>query len=244
MTRRRKQTAEALYKPSGDIWKRQDWDTDAGYGYFATYYLPMATPRSVDGAFRNYLKTEKGYKDTTGHTATTAWRRWSRAEDKRGHKIAGALPWWERAQAFDDHKLQTFQDHIINKQTSQIEAEIRRIEKLEDLYDRLIDGLPMFFKAGTKSILNPTTGETMYVDTLKINATELKRIAELLQKIISMKRLTLGMPQHVIEQQIGGNGKPIEYTPVGLADEMVKVFNEMAEFEKHLLSNGKPNDSS
>lgn len=81
----------------GNVWERQEYDTDASWLAFSEHYLPQQPPRSVNAAFRTY----RGLDGDTNKTANGYFRQWSRGHDKEDQPIPDSLMWEERASAYD-----------------------------------------------------------------------------------------------------------------------------------------------
>lgn len=231
MKRTGNKKVQPTYTVRGNAWERQDWDTDTSYAYFSKHFLTQSAPRVLDVGYRDWAKTTGKYSDVSDLRATTTWRRWCNVRNRKDQRIVGALTWWERAQAYDDHRLGRWDEEILTKQQRQTETEIRRWDKLGEHVDNLLSSVQMFRKAGTKKILHPTTGDEVYIDTLELNVSDYKNIAGLMRELNQGMRLALGMPERIVEAQHSGT---VSHTVVGLADDMKPIFDAMKQYEDDL----------
>lgn len=84
-----------------EIWEKQSWDTNTGYDRFFRYYLPQRPPRSLEQAYRDWYYDEYGKELEKGRRAPRYWRCWHSGLNNFRKPIKGAIPWPDRADAWD-----------------------------------------------------------------------------------------------------------------------------------------------
>lgn len=91
------------------LWERQPWDTDGSFSKFQIYYLSQLPPRSLDEAYRQYLRTrhkdapETQLIEILKRRPDGAWVDWFYGRNTKHQPLPGAVGWQARARAYDDH---------------------------------------------------------------------------------------------------------------------------------------------
>ena len=116
------------------LWERQTWDTNASYKAFKDYYLAAEGPGRLINAYRAYrreMRRERGANEARRKKITAvpgSWSNWSRAKDRNGDSIPGAVTWEQRAAAFDKHLVAKELAQLAERKAKNKEARLRLAE--------------------------------------------------------------------------------------------------------------------
>lgn len=189
---------------AGEVWLRQPYDTQASYRAFFTYFLTQDPPRTLNEAYRRYLR-DKGPpsgQDRATFEAKIAqkqapgnWRRWYRGQRADGEAIEGAKTWAERADAYEDDQQKKI---LAELEDRRLQAQLETADLGRLLRQKALNAARMLVAVEQSAGTDPA-GREIVVLEVKMSPHEISRMAEV---GVAIERLALGEPTERLEHGV------------------------------------------
>lgn len=178
------------------VWERRQGESAKAYQAFVIY-RDLGAERSTSKVAQKLSKSEQ------------LIRRWSAKHE-----------WQQRVEAWDAEQqshadevlLKTLSDTIAEEREALIRRELADFEHMLELYDQAMQHARMINREQTGFTVDPATGKTVKVITLRMNLLEHWRLTRWRMDIARMGRLALGLPTTVRESRLAdenGDALPI-----------------------------------
>lgn len=218
------------------LWERYPDESEAQYLAF-TYYLNEPLPRTVDGAYRRYMRQERN-KDVTDQTrASGTWRKWQKGETATGTRQTVPYSWQDRVAAYDQYISQQFTDEQIRMQSYEMKRELKATEKLLAKFNEMLEVFDIFMTSSTTTV--DDDGKVIVTETVGLGVDGLYKLSKLHREISSQRRLAINLPDRVTETHIGNaQGKPFAVSDGNMYETYQRAKDKLK--EKGFLMNDAP----
>jgi len=191
------------------LWERQPWDTPAMFRAFHEFYLPQRPPRSVDAAYRVWLRWKRPHlspETVARKRATGAWKDWSQGHKTDGTPIPDSVPWTKRVQAFDDHLAALDRQKWEDRRLEVRETDWRQAGRLRQIADEILAEAPKFTRSKRQYIPGKNGEPDREIITLALNGALAVKAVETASKLsrLAAELETERKQIEIVRQELNG----------------------------------------